>query len=307
ATTAKKNLPPGPFALPIIGHLHLLKKPLHETLQTLSAKYGSVLFLKFGTRPVLVVSSPDAMEQCFKNNDLTLANRPPCMAADYLTYNYTAVFWSPYCPSWRWQRRLIYTELLSWKSIQHSSPTRMEEVGCLVRGLFKQLVVSSSSKSKYGRAEKVAVDLKFLFSLLTNNLMMRMAVGHRLVEEQHAYTDMEKQAYLELVKVIFSGLEMNICDYLPFLRHLGYGGMEKTIQRTNRERDQYVQNLVDQVRSSRIHSPPPLNTGHHDHELWKGSSLMMLVAGTAIPSFTLEWAMSLLLNHPEARKVESRD
>ncbi|KAJ4848521.1 hypothetical protein Tsubulata_014453 [Turnera subulata] len=327
----KKNLPPGPFALPILGHLHLLKKPLHQTLQTLSAKYGPVLFLKFGTCPVLVVSSPDAMEQCFGSNDLTLANRPQCLSADYLTYNYTAVFWSPYCPSWRWQRRLIYTEILSWKSIQQSSPTRMEEVGCLVRGLFN-VVVSSSSKSKHGRPEKVAVDLRFVLSSLTNNMMLRMAVGHRLVEEQHAYTDVEKQAYLELRKSVYPGLGMNICDYLPLLRHLGYRGMEKAFQRTHRVRDQYVQNLVDQVRSRRIHSPPLNCTGSHDQELRKGSPslvdtflskqesepdfysdeviktilIMMLVAGTGVPTFTLEWAMSLLLNHPEAmRKLKA--
>ncbi|KAJ4834803.1 hypothetical protein Tsubulata_040682, partial [Turnera subulata] len=119
--------------------------------------------------------------------------------------------------------------------------------------------------------------------------------------------------------------------------------MEKTIQRTNRERDQYVQNLVNQVRSTRIHSPPPLNTGHHDHELRKGSSSlvetllsmqesepdfysdeviktilivsiyvsisvpsMMLLAGTTGASLALEWAMSLLLNHSEAmRKLKA--
>ncbi|KAJ4848519.1 hypothetical protein Tsubulata_014448, partial [Turnera subulata] len=253
----KKNLPPRPFALPILGHLHLLKKPLHQTLQTLSAKYGPVLFLRFGTCPVLVVSSPDAMEQCFRSNDLTLANRSRCLSADYLTYNYTA----------------------------------------------------------------------------TNNMMLRMAVGHRLVEEQHAYTDVEKQAYLELRKSVYPGLGMNICDYLPLLRHLGYRGMEKAFQRTHRVRDQYVQNLVDQVRSRRIHSPPPLNcTGSHDQELRKGSPslvdtflsmqeskpdfysdeviktilIMMLVAGTGVPTFTLEWAMSLLLNHPEAmRKLKA--
>ncbi|KAJ4839676.1 hypothetical protein Tsubulata_019208 [Turnera subulata] len=104
-------------------------------------------------------------------------------------------------------------------------------------------------------AEKVAVDLKFLFSLLTNNLMMRMAVGHRLIEEQHAYTDMEKQAYLELVKAL--GIWRNGKD-----------------NSKNQQGKRSVQNLVDQVRSSRIHSPPPLNTGHHDHELRKGSSLV---------------------------------
>ncbi|OVA01008.1 hypothetical protein BVC80_8693g19 [Macleaya cordata] len=45
----KMNLPPSPLALPIIGHLHLIKKPLYQTLSTISNRYGSILFLQFGS------------------------------------------------------------------------------------------------------------------------------------------------------------------------------------------------------------------------------------------------------------------
>lgn len=56
--TRYRNLPPSPPSFPVIGHLHLLKEPVHRTLQHLSEKYGPILNLSFGNRGVLLISSP---------------------------------------------------------------------------------------------------------------------------------------------------------------------------------------------------------------------------------------------------------
>lgn len=49
---------PSPPRLPIIGHLHLFRAPLmYRTLESLSKKYGPILPLRFGSRPVLSISS----------------------------------------------------------------------------------------------------------------------------------------------------------------------------------------------------------------------------------------------------------
>jgi len=52
------NLPPSPFALPIVGHLHLLKQPIQRTLHSLSEKHGPIFSLKLGSRLAVVISSP---------------------------------------------------------------------------------------------------------------------------------------------------------------------------------------------------------------------------------------------------------
>ncbi|PKI79374.1 hypothetical protein CRG98_000252 [Punica granatum] len=68
-----RNLPPTPFpTLPILGHFHLLKKPLHLSLTAISRRHGPVVLLQFGSRRVLVVSSPAAAEECLTKNDIVL-------------------------------------------------------------------------------------------------------------------------------------------------------------------------------------------------------------------------------------------
>ncbi|KAI3802427.1 hypothetical protein L1987_30559 [Smallanthus sonchifolius] len=88
-----QNLPPRPWLppLPVIGHLYLLKKPLHRTLAKLSAKNGPVQLLQSGSRPVLVISSPSSAEECLSKNDIVFANRPRLLAGKYLGYNYTSL------------------------------------------------------------------------------------------------------------------------------------------------------------------------------------------------------------------------
>ncbi|PKI71270.1 hypothetical protein CRG98_008270 [Punica granatum] len=72
-----KNLPPSPPSFPILGHLHYIKDPLHRTLLDLSKRYGGpIISLQFGSRPVVLISSWAAAEECFTRNDIVLANRP---------------------------------------------------------------------------------------------------------------------------------------------------------------------------------------------------------------------------------------
>ncbi|CAH2080368.1 unnamed protein product [Thlaspi arvense] len=54
----RKNLPPSPPALPFIGHLHLVKHPRPQIPPWARPKLGPVFSLRFGSRPVVVVSSP---------------------------------------------------------------------------------------------------------------------------------------------------------------------------------------------------------------------------------------------------------
>ncbi|KAF8364855.1 hypothetical protein HHK36_033165 [Tetracentron sinense] len=132
-----KNLPPSPLSLPIIGHLYLLKNPLHRTLATTSDRHGPTLFLRFGSRPVLLVSSPAAAEECFTKNDIIFANRPRFLVGKLLGYNYSNLVWASYGDHWRNLRRITSLEILSSTRLQTFSGIRADEVRSLIRRLVR--------------------------------------------------------------------------------------------------------------------------------------------------------------------------
>ncbi|GLT28876.1 hypothetical protein SLA2020_037790 [Shorea laevis] len=85
------NLPPSPPSLPIIGHLHLLKLPIHHALLKLSQKYGPIISLKLGSSRVVVISSALAAEECFAKNDIILANRPKSLYGKHIEYDHSTL------------------------------------------------------------------------------------------------------------------------------------------------------------------------------------------------------------------------
>ncbi|KAG9143653.1 hypothetical protein Leryth_017147 [Lithospermum erythrorhizon] len=114
-----KKLPPSPFpCLPLIGHLYLLKSPFHEAIYQVSKRYGPVVFLRLGSRPILVVSCPSIIDECLRKNDIVFANRPHFLFGKYFGYNYTSMAWSSYGEHWRNLRKISVLELLSSQSIQ---------------------------------------------------------------------------------------------------------------------------------------------------------------------------------------------
>ncbi|XP_043714448.1 cytochrome P450 81Q32-like [Telopea speciosissima] len=164
----RKNLPPsGPLCLPVIGHLYLFKKPLYRTLAQISGHYGPILLLRFGSRRVLLVSSPSAAEECLTTNDIVFANRPRLLAGKHLGFNYTQLPWAPYGQHWRNLRRISTLELFSSTRLQMFSNVRIGEV----RSLLRQLAAAGDSFK--------TVDMNSMFFELTLNVMMMMIAGKR--------------------------------------------------------------------------------------------------------------------------------
>ncbi|KAG6749049.1 hypothetical protein POTOM_046091 [Populus tomentosa] len=302
-----KNSPPSPPSLPIIGHLHLLKPPLHQTLQTLLQQYGPVLSLKAGCRSMLVLSSPSAVEECFTKNDVVLSNRPTFVAGDRLTYNYTTIIFSPYGHLWRTLRRFAVLEMFSQKGLNKFSAVRKEEVCSLLRQLSK---VSCSGNKK--------VDLHYFFSLLSFNVAMRMSAGKKCIEEEVACSDLGKQDLMELKKIFDPSISTSLCNFFPALKWINYKGFEKSVIKVRDARDGFSQDLVDEIRQKKTSSCSSPDAGpekttvieallslqeqepdFYTDDIIKGLVLAMFSAGTDTVAVTMEWAMSLLLNHPE--------
>lgn len=147
-TTRNHHLPPSPPALPVIGHLHLVKEPLHRTLHDLSLEHGQVFFLRLGSRKTVVVSSLPAVEECFTDKDVAFANRPRLLSGKLLNYDYSTMGLCPYGDYWRNLRRFTAVEMFSAKPLADYSTVRHEEVLSLAKQLFRDHSCLGD-KSKY--------------------------------------------------------------------------------------------------------------------------------------------------------------
>ncbi|KAI5675205.1 hypothetical protein M9H77_06155 [Catharanthus roseus] len=290
----KKKLPPSPPAFPIIGHLHLLKGQLHRDLQALSGKYGPIMYLKFGCRPTLVISSPSIAEECLTKNDIILANRPNFLFSKHFAYNSSTIGSAPYGDHWRNLRRISTIHIFSSLSVHNSSGIWTEEIRLNVQKLGKK----SNSDTEIWKE----VDLSCLLQDIVRDVIMRMVCGNRWPPE----ADMFK---------IFSSL-MNICDYIPILGWIGFGGIEKKIKKLQAKRDKFLQDLVDEGRRNResfskmdeqkrktivqvLLSLQEAEPEFYSDNVVKAMILTMFSAGTDTSTLTMQWAMSLLLNYPE--------
>ncbi|KMZ71792.1 Isoflavone 2'-hydroxylase [Zostera marina] len=291
AGNRNRKSPPSPPSLPIIGHLHLFKKPLHRSLAKLSDLHGPIILLRFGYRSVLHVSSASIAEECFTVKDIIFANRPRLLAGKHLGYDHTTVAKASYGPHWRNLRRIYASEILSAQSLKASSSIRIEE-------------------SK-------------LFVLILS-VIKRMITGENKcyqVEEESAKKQ-EAKIFIDIVEesFILSGAS-NISDYWPIPPPLmKLAGLEDKFINIKNRRSAILDQIIENHRRNRNKNitdkkenrTPALDVmlslqkkdpGYYTDDVIKGVIISLIAAGTDTSAVTIEWAMALLLNNPEVLKI----
>ncbi|XP_011078365.1 cytochrome P450 81D11-like [Sesamum indicum] len=296
SSKAKRKLPPSPVpALPVLGHLHFLKFPLHRTIHKLSQQLGPIFSLRFGNRLMVAVSSPAIVEECFTKNDIVLANRPRFIIGKYIGYNYTTLVGSNYGEHWRNLRRLTTVEIFSTARLNVFQSIRHDENKLLLKQLF------GKSCQDFAR-----VELRSMLSQLTFNVIMRMVAGKRYFGDDEE-NDEAKQFREIIDKVLTLAGVSNPGDFFPVFRWIDYKGYAKTLMRVTGKMDAFLQGLIDEHKRDKSRNTMIdrlLSLQESEPECYtdvtiKGIIMVMLLAGTDTTVATIEWAMSVLLNHPE--------
>ncbi|KAM3227855.1 hypothetical protein ACQJBY_059544 [Aegilops geniculata] len=134
-----RRLPPSPWALPVIGHLHHLAGALpHRAMRDLARRHGPLMLLRLGEVPVVVASSPDAAREIMKTHDVTFATRPIGPMQRRIMEGAEGLLFSPYGDAWRQLRKICTVELLSTRRVHAFRPIREDEIGHLLRSVASE-------------------------------------------------------------------------------------------------------------------------------------------------------------------------
>ncbi|CAA0397785.1 unnamed protein product [Arabidopsis thaliana] len=295
----RPNLPPSPsWALPVIGHLRLLKPPLHRVFLSVSESLGDapIISLRLGNRLVFVVSSHSLAEECFTKNDVVLANRFNSLASKHISYGCTTVVTASYGDHWRNLRRIGAVEIFSAHRLNSFSSIRRDEIHRLIACL-----------SRNTSLEFAKVEMKSMFSNLTFNNIIRMLAG-KCYYGDGAEDDPEAKRVRELIAEGMGCFGAgNTADYLPILTWIT--GSEKRIKKIASRLDEFLQGLVDERREGKEKRQNTMvdhllclqetQPEYYTDNIIKGIMLSLILAGTDTSAVTLEWTLSALLNHPQ--------
>ncbi|CAB4281265.1 unnamed protein product [Prunus armeniaca] len=298
--------PPGPWALPVIGNLHMLGNLPHRSLRDLAKKYGPIMSMRLCTKTTIVVSSPEAAELFLKSHDSIFASRPKVQSTDYLFYCTKDMAFSEYGPYWWHMRKLCTLQLLYPSKIETFAPLRREEVGLLVESLKKAV------------AEGQVVDLSEEVGELIEDITYRMVLGSKNDDT------FDVKGIIEEMMLLLGAV--NIGDYLPFLSPFDFQGLTKRMKRLSKTIDQLLEKIIGEHQE--VSKSGQAHQGHHhkdfvdvmlslmhqplnpnDEQVYMidrtnvKAILLDMISGAFDTSATaIVWTLAELLRHPRVMK-----
>ncbi|XP_058106540.1 3,9-dihydroxypterocarpan 6A-monooxygenase-like [Magnolia sinica] len=294
-----RHLPPGPLALPIIGHMHLFSSSPHHVLCKLAQRYGPIISLRLGSVPHVVVSSPEAAREFLRTHELAFSSRPQSFTNHYLGYGGHGFAFSPYGPYWKFMRKLCMSELLSGRSLGNLLPIRREEMHTFL------LLLSRASDGV--KAVNVSEELK----LMVGNVISRMSMSRRCYGTEAE--GVEIGGLVDEVSKLLMAL--NVGDFIRLFRDMDLQGLGKRMKVTHKRFDEIMEEIV------REHEEKKEKDGVKDLmdillEISEDESAEMklkkehikafirdiFVAGTATTALGMEWTLSELIKNPRIIK-----
>ncbi|KAL0923469.1 hypothetical protein M5K25_007527 [Dendrobium thyrsiflorum] len=289
-----------PPSLPIIGHLHLLRPPLHQSLHQLTSRYGPVINLRLGSTPVILVASADATKELIKTHDQDLSDRPLTAAARHFAYDSSGFAFAPYGPYWRFMKKLCMSELLSSRTVECLAHIRRRELRALLRTLAAKSAVAES------------VDLSKELIRMTTSIIAGMTAGTASAGDSEA----ARKAVKGVAELIGS---LYLADFIGFFRYFDLQGFKKRIVQVRDDFDELMERIISEKEAMR----KSCVGGDGDKDLLdilldaaenekmeirltrkniKSFILDIFTAGSDSSAATTEWAMAELINHPEMLK-----
>ncbi|CAM6099595.1 unnamed protein product [Calypogeia fissa] len=204
------KLPPGPRPLPIVGNLLMMKKyaSTADFANVLKRKYGPIVTLWMCSKPVVIISDPEIIQEAMITQGSIFMARPNFQSVKILHHGYRNLTLSM-GERHRFLRKMLVSEVLNTKRAAGFRPIREQEIDIVVEGLKQQLGNGDDDNKRVG----TVTNLRSLIRLTVCNLMVGVLFGRRLTLEE----------YLDLDALMIKRLELALGqpkDFMPWLSWL---------------------------------------------------------------------------------------
>lgn len=212
---------PGPSALPIIGNVLEMGSKPYLSLTQMAKRYGDVFQIQIGMRPVVVLSGSETVRQALIKQGDDFAGRPDLYSFRYISDGKSLAFSTDQAGVWRARRKLAYSALRSFSSLEGTTP----EYSCMLEEhvskegqyLIKQLLSVMKEDGSFDPFRHIVVSVA--------NVICGICFGRR-----YDHNDQELLSLVnigdEFVQVVGSGYP---ADFIPILQYLPSATMKKFV------------------------------------------------------------------------------
>ncbi|XP_069069006.1 cytochrome P450 2J4-like [Pleurodeles waltl] len=297
---SRRQYPPGPTPLPILGNLWTLGFVLHhKILIQLAETYGNIFTVWIGQTPVIVLNGCQTIRDALISHSEELAGRPTTPIFQEFSKGKGVIFSSGH--NWKQQRRFGLMTLRNLGLGKKSLEARIQEEA----QSFVEFFAMTKGKS---------LDPSPAIVHSVSNVISAVVFGHRFSRGDKEFHQLIK-ANDDIESKLVSAWA-NLYDAFPWLmRHLP--GPHQDIFRSNAFLEEFIkkeiqshkangapeepQDLIDYYQAKISRESHDVASTFDEHNMIR-LGVDFFGAGTETTTTTLKWAFLYMLKHPEIQE-----
>ncbi|XP_066271771.1 cytochrome P450 2J4-like [Branchiostoma lanceolatum] len=298
----KKNLPPGPWGWPVLGHIPALGKNPHLGLTAMRKRYGDVIHIRMGPKDVVALCGYEAIHEALVKKGEDFSSRPYLYIFDKMGSFENGLGFLPYGSFWKQQRKFTLRSLRDFGFGKRSLEGKILEEA---EGLKEEILQTANAP----------FNARPLLQNAVSNVICSIVFGSRF-----EYSDPKFQYLMERINQNFGEQELaGPANFFPWLRHIP--AVKKAVDKVVKNAKDVIgtlrefliehkntfdpSNIRDFIDSYLLEMDQEDEAGNRESFTEDQLNYVisdLFVAGSETTSTTLSWALLYMVLYPEVQQ-----